>query len=64
MAGVISIEKSVPETLLFGAPFFQFGLCMCPYFLPLAPCNASYEGGVVICCTLKVEGVAMNTRGK
>ena len=41
---VISIEKSVPETLLFGVPRFKVKLCTRLSFLPLAPCNARCDG--------------------
>jgi hypothetical protein len=49
----ISIEKRVPETLLFGAPSFQFSLRTRLRSLPPAPFNASEEGGVGMCQTLK-----------
>ena len=41
---VISIEESVPETLLFGVPRFKVKLRTRLSFLPLAPCNAGCDG--------------------
>jgi hypothetical protein len=43
---VISIEESVQETLLFGAPSLQLRLRTCLHSLPLAPFNASYDRGI------------------
>ena len=40
---VISIEESVPETLLFGVPTFKVKLRTRLSFLPLAPCNAGCD---------------------
>jgi hypothetical protein len=57
----ISIEKRVPETLFFSAPSFQFSLRTRLRSLPLAPFNASYEGGADTCNTLKVKGVISRT---
>src|SRR5262245_16053120 len=45
---VISIEESVPETLLFGVPTLKVRLRTCLSFLPLAPCNARCDGFVCI----------------
>jgi hypothetical protein len=51
----ISLEKSVPETLLFGAPSFQLSLRRrLPSLLP-APVNASYKRETSRCHTLKVR---------
>jgi len=53
----ISLEKSVPETLLFGAPSFQLSLRRrLPSLLP-APVNASNKGETCRCHTLKVREV-------
>ena len=41
---VISIEESVPETLLFGVPRFEVKRHTRLSFLPLAPCNAGCDG--------------------
>ena len=41
---VISIEESVPETLLFGVPSFKVKLPTRLSFLPLAPSNARCDG--------------------
>src|SRR5215831_10059013 len=57
----ISLEKSVPQTLLFGAPSFHFKLRTRLLSQPLAPLNASFEGGVAMCHMLNVKGVTMWT---
>jgi hypothetical protein len=56
---VISIEKSIPEALLFGAPSVQLRLRMRVHFLQPAPFNASADGGPGLC--QKVKGVIMRT---
>jgi hypothetical protein len=58
---VISIEERIPETFLFGTPSFQFSLRTRPRALPLAPFDASYEGGAGMCHTLKVKGATLRT---
>jgi hypothetical protein len=58
---VIFIEKSVPETLLFGAPSFPFSLRTRLLSLPPAPFNASDEGGAGMGHTPKVTGTTMRT---
>ena len=58
---VISLEKSVPETLLFGAPSFHFTLRRRLTLLPPAPFYASNERDDGLCHTLKVKGVRILT---
>jgi len=41
---VVSIEKSVPETLLFSVPRFKVKRCTRLSYLPLAPSNAGCDG--------------------
>jgi hypothetical protein len=57
----ISIEKRVPEALLFGAPSFRISLRTRLTSLPPAPFDASDEGDAGICLTLKVKGVTIRT---
>ena len=57
----ISIEKSVPETFLFGAPSFHFNLRTRLISLLPAPFNASYEGDAGMCHMLNVKGATMWT---
>jgi len=57
----ISLEQSVPETLLFGAPAFHFTLrTRLPSLLP-APVYASDERDAGIFLTLKVKGITRRT---
>src|SRR5262245_60868114 len=58
---MISLEKSVPKTLLFGAPCFQFGLGKRLRSLPPAPFNASFDGGASMCHMLQAKGATMRT---
>ena len=58
---VISLEKSIPETLLFGAPSFHFTLRRRLTPPPPAPFYASNERDDGLCHTLKVKGVRIFT---
>src|SRR5215467_7168592 len=58
---VISLEQSVPEPLLFGAPSFHFTLRGRLTPLPPAPFDASDERIAGICLTLTVKGVTLLT---
>src|SRR5215831_5110281 len=58
---MISLEKSVPKTRLFGAPCVQFGLRTRLRSLPPAPCHASFNGGADVCHMLQVKGPTMRT---
>src|SRR5262249_18094092 len=53
----ISLEQSVLETLLFGAPSFHFTLRTRLTPLPPAPFYASDKRDAGICLMLKVKGV-------
>jgi len=58
---VISLEQSVQEPLLFGAPSFHFTLRRRPTPLPPAPFDASDERGDGLCLTWTVKGVTILT---
>src|SRR5215831_7890508 len=58
---VISLEQSVPEPLLFGAPSFHFTLPRRLTPLPPAPFYASDERDDGLCHTLTVKGVTILT---
>ena len=58
---MISLEKSVPKTLLFNAPCFQFGLHTRLRSQPPAPFDASCDGGAGACHMLRFKGATMRT---
>ena len=58
---VISLEQSVQEPLLFGAPSFHFTLRRRPTPLPPAPFDASDERIGGICLPSTVKGVTILT---
>ena len=57
----ISIEKRIPEPLLFGEPSFQLRSRIHLRFLPPAPFNASYDVGVGLGPMLKIRRATIRT---
>ena len=58
---MVSIEKSVPKTLLFGAQRVQFNLRTRLRSPPPAPFDANCDGGAGACHMLRFKGATMRT---
>jgi len=58
---VISLEKRIPETLLFRTPFLKFSVRTHLRSPRPAPFNASFDGGATTRLMLQAKGATMRT---